>query len=65
MDNANNGGRAMKRTISAGQRRYLAIKKVYPDVYTHAGIGWCGPGWREAQAMEEALKAAEAAAEAR
>ena len=39
-----------KPTISA------RVAAAFPDVYHIAGVGWCGPQWREAQALEGVLR---------
>lgn len=40
-------------------RRHLAIaqqvRAAYPEVYYVGGIGWCGPDWQKAEALDRVL----------
>lgn len=35
-----------------------AITRQWPEAYVVPGVGWCGPGWKDAAAYEEANRPA-------
>lgn len=41
----------MAKQLSIGDR----IRKEYPEAYKVPGVGWCGPQWEAAAALERAL----------
>lgn len=46
-------------TIHRGDLRIgAAVCEVYPDAHFVAGLGWCGPGYAEAAALEGRIFAA-------
>ena len=32
------------------------VRKTYPECYYIGGVGWCGPQWQEAAALEATLR---------